>query len=580
MATRPIESRVQDVVYSLDAGPGLRTIQVGLAVAAVFFIMVVFQVAQFKGLKEAEAMELAQLGRNLLERKAFVTQVVRPASMEYLREGGRTGGDSRIDAHPDLLHAPLYPGLLAAGFAAFPNAFAPGSRGVFPPEQWIMMPLNHLFAVLAGVLVWLIGQRLFSRKIGLLGMLCFFLSRTVWEDSVSGLGLTMVYTFLLASFYLAIVAAERARTGEPTGRWALPLIGAGLAFGLAALTRYAALAALPGLMLHLGWALKRRSAVWLPVFLAVVFAVMTPWMVRNHRVCGNPFGLAPHLALSGSRLSEGDAWQQELKAPPSKPGTILGAMRAKMIERAGHYLRDGVPRLGDGPVLWPLFVVAFFFRFSRDEVRRLRWGVLLSMLAFFIAATVWGDRVFRMMTVFWPFIILYGLAFFFVLLDRLQYRLRLANIALTALVVILTAGPYAFALLPPRAGVPYPPYFPPFVQFVAGMLEPGDVMATDMPWGTAWYGRRTSILLPRTLDEFYQINDYRRAIKGVYFTTLTTDQPFARTLLTGPYKSWFPLLQGRLPEDFPLTQGMPLNNRDQLFLTDQLRAPEPGAAAP
>jgi hypothetical protein len=576
MATRPIETRVQDVVYSLDAGQGLRAIQVGLAVAAVFFILVLFQVAQFKGLKEAEAMELAQLGRNVLEQKSFVTQVVRPASMEYLRVGGRTGGDSRIGNHPDLFHAPLYPGLLAAGFAAFPNAFAPGSRGVFPPEQWIMMPLNHLFTIFSGVLVWLIGQRLFSRKIGLLGMLCFFLSRTVWEDSVSGLGLTMVYAFLLAAFYLVLIAAERIRAGEATGRWALPLAAAALACGLAALTRYAALAVVPGLLLHLGLALKRRSALWLPVFLAVLLAVMAPWIVRNVRVCGHPFGLAAHLALNDSRLSEGDTWQRELKPPPARPGALLGAMRAKAIERTGHYLREGLPRLGDGPILWPLFIAAFFFRFSRDEVRRLRWGVLLSMAVLFFAATFWGDRVFRLMTVFWPFIILYGLAFFFVLLDRLQYHLRLANIALTTLVVALTAGPYVFALLPPRAGVPYPPYFPPFVQYITGMIEPGDVLATDMPWGTAWYGRRTSILLPTSVDEFYQINDYRRAIKGVYFTTLTTDKPFARVLLTGPYKSWFPLLMGQLPEDFPLTQGMPLNNRDQLFLTDQLRTPDAG----
>ncbi len=96
-------------------------------------------------------------------------------------------------------------------------------------------------------------------------------------------------------------------------------------------------------------------------------------------------------------------------------------------------------------------------------------------------------------------------------------------------------------------------------------------MCTDMPWATAWYGSRTSLLLPTTIDEYYEINDYMRRISGLYFTTLTRDREYVRTLLTGPYRTWFPLLEGRIPSDFPLTQGFPLSNLDQLFLTDRQR---------
>ena len=92
-----------------------------------------------------------------------------------------------------------------------------------------------------------------------------------------------------------------------------------------------------------------------------------------------------------------------------------------------------------------------------------------------------------------------------------------------------------------------------------------------MPWATAWYGNRTSLYLPASLDEFYEINDSTRHISGLYFTSLTRDKPYVRALLTGPYKSWFPILEGRIPNDFPLNQGFPLNNMDQLFLTDRTR---------
>ncbi len=574
MSNQPLETSVQNVVYTLDTGTGLRAIQWVLSIAALFVLILLFQVSQFKGLKDAEAMELAQLGHNIAQRKAFVTQVVRPATMEYLRASAAAGGDSKIDNHPDLFHAPLYPVLLAGGFATFPAAFAPGQRGIFPPEQWIMMPLNHLFAILAGALVWLIGERLFNRKVGLLGALCYYLSRTVWDDSISGLGLTLVYFFVALAFYLTLIAAERIRSGEKGARLAFPLVGAAVAIGLGALTRYAALAVIPGILLHLGFALKKRSVAWLSVFIAIVAVMMAPWMARNVKVSGNPFGMAHYRMFNDSGVSDGDTWERTLKPPPGGLGVVYNTVRANLVKRGGQLFRDGLPKLGDGLILWPLFVSTFLFRFVRPEVRLFRWSVLLSMVSLFMVAAVFGDAVFRLMTVFWPIIIVYALAFFFVLLDRLHYQLRIVNGAITAVVILLTAVPYVLALLPPRAGVPYPPYFPPFVQYVTGMLEPADVMATDMPWATAWYGQRTSIYLPIDMDDFFQINDYRRTIKGVYFTPLTTDLPMTRQLMTGPYRKWFPLLQGRLPNDFPLTQGLPLSNRDQLFLTDQLRLPE------
>jgi len=96
-------------------------------------------------------------------------------------------------------------------------------------------------------------------------------------------------------------------------------------------------------------------------------------------------------------------------------------------------------------------------------------------------------------------------------------------------------------------------------------------MCTDMPWATSWYGNRVSIQLPTTIDDFYQINDFVHRISGLYFTTLTRDKRYVSDLLTGPEKSWFPVLEGRIPPDFPLTQGFPLSGMDQIFLTDRKR---------
>jgi len=169
-------------------------------------------------------------------------------------------------------------------------------------------------------------------------------------------------------------------------------------------------------------------------------------------------------------------------------------------------------------------------------------------------------------------VILYGLAFFSIFLDRLDLSIQLYKIGLTGLVVGLTALPLLVTIfLSPAPGLPYPPYYAPFVMRVSELLKPNEIMCTDMPWATAWYGKRISILLPKTLDDYYEINDYRKYISGLYITTLSKDRPFVSSLLEGSEKTWFPIMMGRLPEDFPLKQGFALNQSDQLFLTDSVR---------
>ena len=105
-------------------------------------------------------------------------------------------------------------------------------------------------------------------------------------------------------------------------------------------------------------------------------------------------------------------------------------------------------------------------------------------------------------------------------------------------------------------------------------------MCTDMPWATAWYGDRVSILLPKDIDDFYEINDYHQYISGMYITTITKNKPFVKQLLDGPEKSWLAVMSGRTPADFPLKQVVSLNRQDQIFLSDRNRWSTGGNAVP
>ena len=103
------------------------------------------------------------------------------------------------------------------------------------------------------------------------------------------------------------------------------------------------------------------------------------------------------------------------------------------------------------------------------------------------------------------------------------------------------------------------------------MLSPREIICTDMPWATAWYGDKISILLPKNINQYYEINDYKQYISGLYFTPITKNKSFVSDLLDGPEKTWLPILSGRLPVDFPLQAAIALNRQDQLFISDRDR---------
>lgn len=570
MSAKPFESRIQDLVYNVDVGIGQILIKYALFFLFVFVVILLYTANQFVGLRDAEAMDYAQLGRNVMTHNRLITQNVRPASIWYLT---RTPGQlqPRIEAHPDIVHAPLYPVMLGAWFRVTGAQFTDRLDGpvrVFQPENRIMF-LNHLFAILTGILLYLFGRRLFDPRVALLGVVVYVLSDVVWRDSLSGTGVTIVAFWALAAFYCMHIAVSRIEESATVKRWIIPALLSLMFCVLAFLTRYAAVALVPGLALYLGLALKQRGWVWGPVFLALFLVAISPWIARNIAVSGGPLGLAPYMALNESTLFQDNSFERSL-SPRLQGQGVFGVLQVKMLKNLQRFYQINLRTIGEG-LLICLFFTTFLYRFVRRPVHTLRWCLALSLVAFLLIASLYGDATFRLVLMFWPFIILYALAFFLLLVDRLQLQVKILNMAVTTAIVFLSALPMIFTLLPPRATPPYPPYAPGLIMYVSDLLQPHELMCTDMPWATAWYGNQNSVLLPKTLEEFYDINDIMHRFSGLYFTPLTRDQPYIRGLRSPRYASWMPILEGRIPGDFPLTHGIPIHDLEQLFLSDRPR---------
>ena len=570
MAAKPFESRIQDLVYNVDVGVGHQALKVGLYVLTVLGIMLFYLATQFRGLREADAMDAAQLGRNLLYHKKYITQCIRPLSITYLeRKTGRR--PPILEGHPELIRPPFYPAALAVMFklTSPPFKVEPKHR-IFPAEQRAVIPFNLGMTLLTGLLLFFLARRMFDYRVGFLSTTVFFLSDTVWNSTISGSGAALLMLLTIGAVYSALAAASVLREKQSLRRAVGLLLLSSALTAAAFLTRYAMAVLVPAVALLI-WVYVggRRGLRWAGLYAVVAAILVSPWIVRNIMVCRSPLGLAPLMALEGTRLFPGDQLTRTLN-PEFRFGAALNALLIKWLENASHLYRVNLRTLGDG-ILICLFLTSFLHRFVRRPVQILRWPVGLAVLLLVGVAGFYGEVTARLLAVFWPLIIPYAMAFFLVLLTRLQLSLRILESAVVWLMVLLTALPLIFRILPPREGPPYPPYYAPFVILVSNMLEPDEVMCSDMPWATAWYGSRTSIQLPQTIDDFYQINDFVQRISGLYFTTLTRDKRFVSDLLTGPEKSWFPVLEGRIPPDFPLTQGFPLSNMEQIFLTDRKR---------
>ena len=576
---QPFESTLQDLVYSVDAGAGLKIIRTTLFCLLVVIIGVIFTGRQFKGFDSEAAMDSAQLGRNLAQSGQYVTQCIRPVSIATV-SANTFDGDALIGWHPELFRPPLYPAMLAGAFKffhligvdLFPSSEAFRGMQIYPAEQWVIIPLNHIFTGLSGILLYLLGRRLFSHRIGVLGVTTYFLTQMVWQDSVSGTGIPVLSFFVLGAIYFLVMAMNHRRERQPLWNWML-LFSFSIIFSAAAfLTHYATLAILPGLSLFIWMMGSRTQRGGHLVFFYLLFVglLVSPWLIRNVQVSGSPFGLAPHAALVDSAKYPGDALTRTLH-PEFNVVSDFRQAKTKWATNFTQFYESGFTSLGGG-LLIAFFMVTYFYRFARVHVHNLRWGIGLSMVLFFFGAGFFGSDAFQLYHLFWPFVILYGLGFFSILLDRLDLNIELYKLGLTGLVVGLTALPLLVTIfMSPTQSLPYPPYYAPFVMRVSELLKPTEVICSDMPWATAWYGKRTSILLPATLDDYYEINDYRKYISGLYITTLTKDKPFVSQLFSGPEKSWFPIVMGQLPKDFPLRHGFALNKSDQLFLSDSIR---------
>lgn len=573
------ESSMQNLVYQMDAGTGRKVIQAVLFALFACAMASLYTFTNFQGLKDPRAMEEAQLAHHLAVEGRLTTQCVRPLSM-WRVAARSSNGSAQVQAHPDLLHPPLWPAVLATVFrmGGMPK---PGVATTELVYGWDYVPVavNHFFTALSSLLVWLIGRKLFDRRVGALSAGAFLISDLAWRQSLLGADLALAGFFVLGAAYLALWAAEVPAGVGPqqeqgsVWRWLVPLVLASALTAAAFLTRYAAGSIALALFLFLGVSRRRHPWAKACLYVGLIVLFVIPWLVRNAALSGNPFGLVFHEMLADTYLFPGDALARSIRPTMPDAGAAVFAVQIKMMTQLRSFFAEGFGFTGGG-ILLGFCAAMFFHRFVRPSSRALRWCLLPAAAVLILSAAAFGKESLRALAIFWPLAIPYGWAFFLVLLDRLQFEMRIfAAVALSA-VMFLTGLPLLLNVLPPKTGMPYPPYYHRYIGWISTMLEPAECMVTDIPWAMAWYGGKTSILLPRDIDGFFEIDAEHQKIAMAYFTMVTRDKPWVRGLSdpSAPEYSWYQMFAaGKVPVNFPLTQGRFVAGAEQLILADRMR---------
>jgi len=529
------DRKVQEFVHQIEAG-GLKLFVLRtLFIAIVAGLATLYLFVHFRGLDSETAMDQAQIGRQIAAQAGFTTLYLRPLAVwQFLnhREALPPG------LMPDIYNFPLNPLLNAV-------VLRPIKRW-WPMEPTDMVYIGDMAIAAAGIalfiasvfILFFLVRALFDARIAWMSCGLVFLTDLLWRFSTSGLP-QMLVLFLFTSALWILHRAMEAREEERTGRMLLLLTAAAVLFGLMTLAQPLCSWIFLGFLVFVFSWFQPRAVSGLLVFF-VFAAVVSPWLVRNYLVCGNPLGIAIFSILDGTTGSE-HAVMSTLQPDMSAFGSVRGKLRGGLLDQFQNLFSF----LG-----YNVAGAAFFFSllhiFRRRLTNLLRWGIVLMWVFAALGMAAFTPRQDvshnQLHIVFLPIFIAYGLAFLIVLWNRMDLRFTPARNAFLVVVFLVSALPMAVNLLTaPPGRVAWPPYVAPFIHEVSTWMEPGELLCSDMPWAVAWYGGRPSLLLPATIDQFIDFHDYKilgGPVNGLYLTPVSGNRPFLSQIAKGDYAAW------------------------------------------
>ena len=567
----PLTELIQKSIHYLEVGAAARYLRFFLLALVIVGLMFVYNLRAYRNLATPEAMDSAQLARNLATGKGYTTLFIRPFSvylvqtnnyLKYANVPGNTNLDLaqiKTRPHPDLANPPVYPLALASLMKVLPFRYPVELKKPFWTESshfsryqpdFLIALFNQALLLVVVALTFFIARKLFDPGVAWLSALLTIGCELLWRFSISGLSTLLLLVIFLGLTWCVLRIEELARESLMHQRRLLGLaLAAGMLTGVGALTRYAFGWAIIPLGLFLFLFSGQRRMLHVLAALGVFLVVLTPWVVRNYAVSGTPFGTSGFAIVEGTRLFP----QFQLERSVHPDFTHVLNFRLYVSKLAGNVrdiLTNDLPKLG-GSWASILFLAGLLLGFRGAATRRMRYFLLMCLGTFMVVQALGRTALSdespelnseNLIVLLAPLVFIYGVSFFFTFLEQMKLAVPQLRYVVIAIFVALSCLPMILisTLLSPKVGsLVYPPYYPPDIQKTADWMNENELMMSDVPWAVAWYGNRQCIWLTlNSQDDFFAVNDGWKTVQALYLTPETMDGKMLSDCVRSGEDSW------------------------------------------
>ena len=502
----------------LDAGVLIRR-------SLFFLILIILTLGNlftlFRGLNSPQAMDQAQIAREIARGNGFTTKMIRPVAYYQAEKAAKTSVS--LMGFQDTYHSPLNPLLNAAVLkligADDSDAWQMGENEMVYPLDRVIATVSTLFFLMAIGVNYLLISRIFDAKIAGVCAILMLFCETFWNYSLSGLPQMLMLLLFSCGLYFVYRAVEAATEGRIA---MTPAIIAGVFFTLLALTHWMTVWISLGYIIFAAIAFRPRGIVGISVLALLIIAAIGP-ILRNQGITDSPFGTAFLTLYNGLGNDSEVAVMRniDLEAEP----LVLDGLISKILRTTLLQATDIIPLLA-GIVVAPLFFLSLLHPFKRNSIAMFRWAILLMWITTALGLAFFGLNKEeldpnQLHLLFAPIMTAYGLAFISILWSRLDFvastpvlrnvhHFVIIGVCALPLILALPVKVRVGMQLRDRGGVPqWPPYYAPAlnskVSGLKGWVNKDQVVFSDQPWAVAWYADRVSIWLPPTKDGFQKL---------------------------------------------------------------------------
>lgn len=501
--------QIQEWIYQLEEGKFGKFLGVGVLVAAIVALAVIFHVKQYSNLSHPVAMDMAQVGRNMSQGEGYTTKNIRPLALHVVERHAIRNNDGKPlpaselpqylqeDRFPELNYPPLFPALEALIFKILPVKYEIGDMVKFTESKYRYQPevllslVQTLLFICAVFITYVLANFLFDARVATVSAVVVLLQNYFWESVFSGLPTLLLVNFCLVLCYLVAVITSKWEefssriAGVPVGTQMdlqedflhslILLVLAGGVIGVGGMVQYSFLWLTIPLVALTATMIPRWKFLMSVVPILTVTLIMTPWVIRNMSLTGLPFGLAGFSIFQSTQIFPFNSLDQHLTIENNE--LTISLIFDKAVLGMNLAIQNAIQSLG-GIWIVGFFVVSIFLPFRSRMRNFLRFFVagaivILVLVMPFIRvnyqATSEIASPYDLTVWLTPMLIIFSVACFFVITDQIELPYEPLRRGFPILFGVLAAMPLIWNLLPPN------------YMAVPALQVPGRTSAPDSP---------------------------------------------------------------------------------------------------